>query len=96
MMRGAFVGGGKFEQPPVIPHPSQQRYSNWIPAADESGGHGHLWQSGRGAFFARARLRTVTFEAASMESIGEKSDVSVAEQPAAVLPVCCPYALPEE
>lgn len=35
-------------------------------------------------------VRTVTPNAASIESIGEKNDVSVAEHPAAVLAVCCP------
>ena len=57
MVRGAFVGGGKFEQPLVVPHSSQQRDADWVTAADEPGGHRHLRQAGCRAFLARARAR---------------------------------------
>ena len=49
MMRDAFIRGGDFQQPLVVPHPAEEREADRIAAADKAGRYGDLRQAaGRG------------------------------------------------
>ena len=62
MMRGVFVRRRQLQQPPVVPHPAEQRDAHRVAAADETRGHRDLRQPGRRALFAGAGLRSVALQ----------------------------------